>query len=113
MLRQFKHKPSGVVLVTVLMVIVVMIIFTIGLLSRSVTQTVSAEKQVDRIRAEQFVKGVFWQVYANLADNLLVAGSVTQTIDGKTYTATITPPIAATKGKGIYGTDPYTISVDY
>ena len=110
MLRQFKHKPSGVVLVTVLMVIVVMIIFTIGLLSRSVTQTVSAEKQVDRIRAEQFVKGVFWQVYANLADNLPIATSVTQTIDGKVYTASIRSGAA---GTGIYGTTPYTFQVDY
>ena len=113
MLRQFKNNPSGVVLVTVLMVIVVMIIFTIGLLSRSVTQTVSAEKQIDRIRAEQFVKGVFWQVYANLADGGTPATSYTAPIDGKNFTATVTLPTAATKGQGIYGTDPYTISVDY
>ena len=108
--KRWKDNQSGVVMLTVLMVIVVMVIFTIGLLSRSVTQTVSAEKQVERIRAEQFVKGVFWQVYSTLADGKAPQATYTDTIGGKTYTATVTQ---GAKGSGIYQTDPYTISVNY
>ena len=111
--RRLKDKPSGIVLVTVLLVIVVMIIFTIGLLSRSVTQTVSSEKQIDRIRAEQFAKGIFWQVYMNEANGGTVPNGTiftSPTLDGKTFNATV---VRGAAGSGTYGTTQFNIQVTY
>ena len=109
MLRRLARNESGMVLLTVLMVIAVMMIFTIGLLSRSVTQTISSERQVDRIKAEQFLKGAFWLVYSNLVNGAPPASSVSQTIDGKTYNAVI----GSTPGAGPNGTAAYSLNIIY
>ena len=103
MIRMLKKNNDGMVLVTVLMVVVVMMIITIGILSRSSTQAVSAEKQIDRIKAEQFLKGFFWNVYANLANGLPIKNQTT-VIDGKTYIAQVTllDPIGGPNGTALY-----------
>ena len=81
MLRQLKNNSNGMVLVTVLMVVVIMMIVAIGILSRSSTQAISAERQIERIRAEQFLKGYFWSVYTNLANNQQISNRATARID--------------------------------
>ena len=98
------------VLVTVLMVVIVMMIISVGILSRSSTQAISAEKQTERIRAEQFLKGFFWAFYTNLANNLPVSNSMNAAIDGKTYSAqaTLLNPTG-----GPYGTALYQFNVTY
>ena len=110
MLKSLKNNSNGMVLITVLMVVVVMMIISIGILSRSSTQAISAEKQTERIKAEQFLKGFFWSVYTNLANNLQVASSFSASIDGRTYTATQTL-VNATGGP--YGTGLYRFTVNY
>ena len=110
MLKQLKNDKSGMVLLVVLMIVVVMMIVSIGILSRSSTQAISAEKQIERIRAEQFLKGFFWAFYTNLAQNLPVSNNMTDVIDGKTYTAQAT--LLSPTG-GPYGTALYQFNVTY
>ena len=92
------------VLVTVLMVVVVMMIVAIGILSRSSTQAISAERQIERIRAEQFLKGYFWSVYTNLANGLPSSNRATARIDGKDYNAefSILNPTGGPLGTALY-----------
>ena len=76
------------ILLTVLMIIGVMMIFTIGLLSRSVTQTITAEQQIERIKVEQFAKGVFWRTYSDLATGANITSvNISEQIDGRPYVA--------------------------
>ena len=110
MLRQLKNNSNGMVLVTVLMVVVVMMIVAIGILSRSSTQAISAERQIERIRAEQFLKGYFWSVYSNRANGLPFSNRITNSIDGKPYTAEC---VQLNPTGGPFGTELYQFNVTY
>ena len=104
MLKQLKNNSNGMVLVTVLMVVVVMMVVSIGILSRSSSQAISAEKQIERIRAEQFLKGYYWSVYSNLANNLQFSPTFSMVIDNKLYsaTATLINPTGGPNGTALY-----------
>ena len=99
------------VLVTVLMVVVILMIISIGILGRSSTQAVSTERQIDRIKAEQVLKGYFWRVYDELANGQLPTSPVVYPVDGKNYTATAT--LILPRGNGPNGTDIYQFDVTY
>ena len=67
-------RESGMVLVTVLMMTMAMSIFAISILSQRINQSSAARAQVQRIAAQQLVKGAFWQYYADTVGNTLVPG---------------------------------------
>ena len=78
------------VMVMVLMAIVIMMVFSIGVISRGVSQSKSAEEQVDRIKSEQLAIGAYAKYYSDMA----VAGGATTNsfsvvLDNKTYNATV------------------------
>ena len=102
------NNNDGVVLVTVVIIIVVMMIFTVSLISITVSQNLSNQHQIERIQAEQVAKGIMWSNYMNLYPGGGQVPNGTITLDGKNYDYTITPGAA---GSGPNQTDPYTIAV--
>ena len=87
MFRQLRNNESGVVLIMVVMTVVIMMIFSIGLVSRGVSQTKSSESQIDRIKAEQLAMGVYAKAYSDRAAGLAMNALTTYnaTMDNKTY----------------------------
>ena len=83
------NRESGMVLVTVLMIVAVMMILCVSILSQNITQNTSSQAQVEQIRADQYAKGVFWNAYSS---GVFTPGStVLGNSAGKTYTATVSP----------------------
>lgn len=91
MFKNLRQNESGVILFTVLAIIMVMGIFTLAIISINVSEVKTEERQIRRLQAEQFAQGVFWLAYSNLTDGSSNphGQTMTQTIDGKTFTATI------------------------
>jgi NADH:ubiquinone oxidoreductase subunit 5 (subunit L)/multisubunit Na+/H+ antiporter MnhA subunit len=86
-----KDKNRASVLVTVIMLILAMMALAVGLLSVLGSQGLLSQNQVNRIKADQFSKGLFWKFHheTNLSGNpAAVSSSVT--LDGKVYTGTVT-----------------------
>ena len=108
MLRQLKMNQSGMVLVTVLMVAVVMIVLSVGILNRSMTQSLSSEDAVRRIQAEQLAKGAAWLSYQRIHDGIALS-DVTVTLDNRTYTADVNLSL----GAGADGWDLLDVQVSY
>jgi len=90
-----KKEDKATVLVTVIMLVLAMTILSIGILGAMGSQGLLGQNQVDRIKAEQLVKGAFWKYYIQQAQGNLSAVTITETLDGKTYTATVSPAVAA------------------
>jgi len=65
MLKSLRKNNQGVVFVTVLMIIIVMMVLTISILSINVSQVVSTEEEVRRVKAEVLAKGFLWLMSAN------------------------------------------------
>ena len=67
MFLQFKkfNNESGIVLFIVLMTAIIIMIFSVGILTNSMNETNYAQQQVDQIAADQLAKGVFWNAYSN------------------------------------------------
>ncbi len=104
MLRQLNDRidrESGMVLVTVLMIVLVMMILSIGILSQNVTRSTSSQSQVEQIRADQFAKGVFWNAYS--AGVFTSSNGTLGTYNGKTYSATVSPQ----------ANNAYTVNISY
>jgi hypothetical protein len=98
------------VLIMVLMAVTVMMVFSIGIVSRGVSQVVSSEEQIDRIRAEQFAIGAYAKVYSDRAAGAAPAFlTYTATMDNKLYMVNI----ADGGGGGINNTNTITITAVY
>ena len=109
MFKKLKNNESGMILMIVLLIVAVMMIFTITILTQSISQTTASQKEIERIKAEQLAKGIFWNAYAGGSGQQLTTGPVTiGAIDGKTYQATIT-----SLGAGPANTTAYSINVSY
>jgi len=67
MFPQFKklNNESGVVLFIVLMVAIIIMIFSVGILTQSMNETNYAQQQIDQIVSDQLAKGIFWNAYSN------------------------------------------------
>ena len=95
MFRQLNNcvePESGMVLVTVLMIVAVMMILSVSILSQNITQSTSSQAQVEQIRADELAKGIFWNTYSSGA---FTKGSTSLGVyNGKTYTATVPAPQA-------------------
>ena|SRR3989338_8289966 len=87
MFRNLKDDNSGIVLVTVIVMVLVMMIFSIGILGLNVSQVTTGEREVERIQAQQLAMGGWWVAYSNLyAGGNPDGTSVAETLDGKTFT---------------------------
>lgn len=100
-LNNRRQHESGMVLLTVMMVVAVIMVLSITLLSQTITKNTSVQAQVDQIRAEQFAKGVFWDAYS--AGNFTPGATALGNYNGKAYTATISNP----------GNNSYSVQVSY
>lgn len=101
---------KATVLVTVIMLITAMSALAVGILSAMGSQGVFGQNQVDRIKAEQLAKGAFWKSYYEAA----ITGTktpqlISETLDGKTYTA----GTSISGSAGPSGTSTLTSTVSY
>ncbi len=63
MFKSVKKNDKGMVLTMVIMITMVMMVYTLGIVSTNVSQVTSGQRQADRIKAEQLAKGAFWVAY--------------------------------------------------
>ena len=84
------NKESGMVLIIVLMVTIIIMSYSIGILTRGSSQVISAEDQVDRIKSEQLAIGAYAKAYTDLASGNVLPGTFSETLDNKAYTVTVT-----------------------
>ena len=87
-LKNSRNHESGMVLLTVLMIVAVLMILSIAILSHSVTKNASSQGQVDQIRADEFAKGVFWNAHSS--GSFTPGTTVLGTYGGRTYSSTVT-----------------------
>ena len=80
---------SGVIMVVVVIIIMVLSIFSITILSQSLSQSKTSDDQVKQIVAEQLAKGIFWSSYNGVASS---AGAIpvsppfsSKNLNGHTY----------------------------
>ena len=91
MFPQFKklNNESGIVLFIVLMVAIIIMIFSVGILTQSMNEINYAQQQIDQIVSDQLAKGIFWNAYSsayasgNMTDMQNVA--ISTTMNGRTY----------------------------
>ncbi len=96
------------ILLVVLLIVTVMMVFTLMILTQSMNQTTASQKEIERIKADQLAKGIFWNAYSSGTNQKLATGPVSiGAINGKVYQATITSTGPATKGTG------YSVNVTY
>ncbi|GEM_PF-718719 len=93
---------GGVILIAVTAMTIVMSLLAISLMSLNGSATISNQKQIDRIKAEQLATGAFWYNYMNLSTSGTTATPPGETLDGKTYTPTITSAAGGPNSTTIY-----------
>lgn len=87
MSKSIALNRSGMVLMMVLMIVMVMMILTITILTQSLNQGTSVQKQIDEIRQDQLAKGIFWQAHAN--NGVVPSANAVTIIDGKAYKSSL------------------------
>ena len=109
-INKLLKSESGVILVTVIIITTILLILAYSVMSINSSQSISNLNQVNRIKAEQLAQGAFWVSYMTLITGGSAPSSVTETMDGKSYTAVISP---GSPGAGILGTTQYSTAVSY
>ena len=104
-----QNDNSGFVLVTVIGITLALTILAITLMSANVSQSISSQHQIERIKAEQLAKGGFWYNYMSLINSGSEAPDFSETLDGKTYNVVITPGVVGPPNS----TTPYNVVVSY
>ncbi len=89
MLRKRKSDESGMVMIVVLMVTIIIMVYSIEILSRGASQVISAEDQVDKIKAEQLAMGAYAKAYSDAASGAAIPTSFTETLNNKTFTVNV------------------------
>ena len=84
MFPQFKklNNESGIVLFIVLMVAIIIMIFSVGILTQSMNETNYAQQQIDQIVSDQLAKGMFWNAYSS---GSMQNVGVSTTINNRSY----------------------------
>ena len=106
---KIKNNNSGFVLVTVVVIALTITILAVALISTTTSQSLSAQHQIDRIKAEALAKGAHWYNYMSINANGAPATPPAITLDGKTFT----PNIGVTPDVGPAGTDQIDIQITY
>jgi hypothetical protein len=94
------------VFISVLIVSMVMMMVTISVVNMTTTQTVTAEDEVRRLKAEILASGWISFAQEDFPNNT----TLTEVMEGTTYTINAT---TETTGSGPLGTNPVNIVVDY
>ena len=92
------NNESGIVLFIVLMTAIIIMIFSVGILTQSMNEINYAQQQIDQIVSDQLSKGIFWNAYSN--SYLISGGNVgvgTFTLQNRIYNVTIN-----TNSPGVY-----------
>ena len=92
------NNESGIVLFVVLMTAIIIMIFSVGILTQSMNEINYAQQQIDQIVSDQLSKGIFWNAYSN---SYLLSGSNvgvgTFNLQNRIYNVTIN-----TSSPGVY-----------
>ena len=107
-LKKLRNDNSGVIMVTVLVMVLIMTVVAIGILGVNISQVSTSESVVDSIRAEQLAIGAFYQYHQRQIEGVGNALNP-EIIDNKTYTISMN----ITAGAGLNGTDKVEVKVDY
>jgi len=86
------NNESGVVLFIVLMTAIIIMLFSVGILTQSLNESNTAQQQIDQIVSDQLAKGVFWNAFANGTLAATAPGNIgvgTMMIQGRTYNITL------------------------
>ena len=86
MFPQFKktNNESGIVLFVVLMTAIIIMIFSVAILTQSMNELNYAQQQIDQISSEELAKGMWWNAYAN-GMNGMAGGAVSANLPGRNY----------------------------
>jgi len=108
MFPQFKklNNESGIVLFIVLMTAIIIMIFSVGILTQSMNEMNYAQQQIDQIAAEQLSKGMWWNAYASGMSAPPQSVS-TNLSGGRNYT------MSMSSGSSVNGITSYTVSANY
>jgi len=93
MFGQFKkiNNESGIVLFIVLMASIIIMLFSLGILTQSMNEINYAQQQIDQITSEQLSRGIFWNAYTNsyFSNSQSVTVGIPTTMQGRYYDTTI------------------------
>lgn len=114
-IRMRLENKSGVILVTVLMILFVMMILTVSIVSLNVSQVMTTEDEVYRIQAETLAEGVLYLLVAQQQTGRALNHNSSYTLSNgdASYPLTVNSGIDTTAPGGIYGTHPTTITVNF
>jgi hypothetical protein len=84
------NNESGIVLFIMLMTAIIIMIFSVGILTQSVNEINYAQQQIDQIACDQWAKGIFWNAYASGMNGVVSGSSIYSNITGRSYEMTIT-----------------------
>ena len=108
-------------LVVIIVIVMIMTILAIGVMSMNVSQSLSNQRQIDRIKAELLAHGIFWEEYMKITDGtstLIDTGddhADSELIGHKTFTYTITrnDPVDPAVHPGLGSVINYTVDVSW
>jgi hypothetical protein len=89
-LKKISGDESGIIMITVLVLILVMTVVAIGVLGVNISQVSTSESVVDNIKAEQLAIGAFYQYHQQQVEGQSGLSPTTETLDGKTFTIGVT-----------------------
>ena len=96
------------VFIMVIMIVIVLMVYGIGVITRGTSQTKSSEEQIDQIKTEQLALGSYAKAYTDLASGNVMDATLSATLDNKTYAAS-----AASAAGGPNDTNAIVISSPY
>ena len=109
MLKQLNSNQNGIVFITVLSIILVIAILTVGIIQLNLNQAYITEGEIKRIQLEAVAKGALALVYANLASDYPTSSNTI------TYNVTIGNQVynvfAQLAGAGLTGTNTNTLNI--
>ena len=109
MLKRTQGKDSGIVFVTVLMVIIVMAVLTVSIISLNINQAIQTEEETKRIQAESLAMSGLALMIANQNSGAPSSTlTFSNTVGNITYTTT-----ATIAGPGAGNTNFLNITVSY
>ena len=115
-LLKIKNNQSGIVFVTVLVIIIVMMVLTVSIISMNVTQVQVAEVEVKRIEAEMWAQGTLNYFHAD--QQLPTPTDAVTTLPDFTMGTSntfhgFTPAGTYLAGAGFNQTNKFTVNVTY
>ena len=101
------NNESGIILFIILMTSIIIMIFSVGILTQSMNEINYAQQQIDQIASEQLAKGIWWQAYASGNLPTGAAATIYDNSTGRNYVMDMAP-IAS-----VNGITNYQVSVSY